>query len=256
MFRWLEQRREARALRRHAIPDVLWHTTLLRYPFLRRPPAEEAVLRRLTTLFLAEKEFQTAGDLSLTDDMAVTVAAQACLPVLHLGLDLYRGFVGIVLHPGEVYARRSVQDEDGLVHEYDEPLIGEAMEGGPVMLSWNDVRQADQAAQDGTNLVLHEFAHVIDLADGLCDGVPPMPDKARRAQWLTVWNDAYRAFCDRVESAEGGLTPHPLLDPYGAESLQEFFPVATEAFFCLPREFAAEYPLLYEQLAEYFRQRP
>lgn len=256
VFHWLEHRREARALQRHAIPDPLWHSTLLRYRFLRRPPAEEAALRRLTTLFLAYKEFNPVGGLHLTDAMAVAVAAQACLPALHLGLGIYDSFVGVVLHADEVSARREIQDEHGLVHEYEEPLIGEAMEGGPVMLSWRAVLDADLSAAVAMNVVIHEFVHVIDQADGVCDGAPPLPSRTAKEHWFGVIKPAYEQFCVRVAATEAGHTSASILDPYGAESLEEFFPVAAEAFFTSPRELAAEYPALYELFANYFKQRP
>ena len=127
----LQARRERAALQRRAIADDLWKRTLVRYPFLRRrDPADAAELRRLTSLFLDRKEFSCVGGLRLTDAMAVAVAAQAALPVLRLGLQRYDGFVGIVIHPDAVVARRSMEDADGVVHEYDEALAGEAMEVG------------------------------------------------------------------------------------------------------------------------------
>jgi Mlc titration factor MtfA (ptsG expression regulator) len=133
LHRWfatLRKRRDERTLRKRAIPDPLWALTLARYPFLaRRRDDDIATLRDLATLFLAQKEFTGAHGFEVTDEIAVAVAAQACLPVLRLGLPAYAGFVGIVIHPDEVVARREVMDEDGVVHHYDETLSGEAMEG-------------------------------------------------------------------------------------------------------------------------------
>ena len=121
--RWRD-RREAAAVARRPIDDALWKRTLVRYPFLRRrDPDDVACLRRMVSLFLDRKEFDASAGVRLTDDVVVTIAAQACLPVLRLGLDRYDGFVGIVLHPDQVVARREVTDEDGVVHEYDEVLL-------------------------------------------------------------------------------------------------------------------------------------
>jgi len=118
---------------RKPIPDDLWKRTLVRYPFLqRRDQRDAALLRRLTSLFLDRKEFSATGGLRLSDAMVVSIAAQAVLPVLKLGLSCYDGFVGIVVHPHQVTARREWADEDGIVHEADEVLAGEAMPGGPV----------------------------------------------------------------------------------------------------------------------------
>ncbi|WP_419964640.1 zinc-dependent peptidase [Pelomonas cellulosilytica] len=249
--RWREQR----AIERHTIPDALWQLTLLRYPFLALRSADDlAELRRLCSLFLASKEFHGAGGFEVTDEVAVAVAAQACLPVLRLGLGWYDGFVGIVMHEGEVVAQRRVEDEDGIVHEYDEELAGEAMEGGPLMLSWNAIAVSNDPTLFGKdevyNVVIHEFAHVIDMRDGEADGVPPL-GPAEREQWIAVIDAEWEKFCQRVDA--GGET---LIDPYGAEAVEEFFAVAVEAFFVAPAAMRAEEPAMYELLAGFFRQDP
>ncbi len=248
----LAQWREQRAVERRAIPEPLWQLTLTRLPFLARLDDDErAELRRLCSLFLDRKQFHGVGGLEVSDDMALCVAAQACLPVLHLGLGFYDGFVGIVMHPDEVVARRSVMDDDGIVHEYDETLTGEAMGGGPVMLAWADVRDAAEAADWAYNVVIHEFAHVIDMAAGEADGVPPLPNMAARDQWIAVIDTAYERFCDLVDA---GIDT--VVDPYGAEAPEEFFAVAVEAFFVAALPFKRESPELYALLAGYFRQDP
>jgi Mlc titration factor MtfA (ptsG expression regulator) len=253
--RWwstLRRMRDERTLRKRPIPDTLWELTLARYPFLARRSAEDrAALRELATLFLAQKEFTGAQGLAITDEIAVAIAAQACLPVLKLGLDAYSGFVGIVVHPDEVVARREVMDEDGVVHHYDETLTGEAMEGGPVMLSWHDVESAGESAEWGYNVVVHEFAHVLDMADGMADGVPLLPHRAARDAWRRTIGAEYAAFCERVDAGEDTL-----LDPYGAEAVDEFFAVASEVFFVAPGELQLEHPELYALLASYYRQDP
>ena len=253
--RWwhgLRNRREQAALARRAIPDDLWKRTLVRYPFLqRRDAADAAELRRLTSLFLDRKEFSTTGGLRLTDAMVVAIAAQAVLPVLRLGLARYDGFVGIVVHAGQVLARREAVDDDGIVHEYDEVLAGEAMEGGPVMLSWQDVRGAGRSAAIAYNVVIHEFAHVLDMADGLSDGVPPLPADIAASDWRRLLHQEYEAFVQRIEREEDTA-----LDPYGAEGEDEFFAVASEAFFVHPHAMQREHPGLYGMFARFYRQDP
>ena len=249
--RWREQR----AVRRHAIPDALWQLTLLRYPFLAQRNADDlAELRRLCSLFLSTKEFHGVNGFEVTDEVAVAVAAQACLPVLRLGLAWYDGFVGIVMHASEVVAQRSVEDEDGVVHEYDEELAGEAMEGGPLMLAWQAIAVSEDPAAFGAdavfNVVIHEFAHVLDMRDGVADGVPPL-DSAERERWIGVIDAAWETFCARVDA--GAET---LIDPYGAEAVEEFFAVAVEAFFVAPTAMRSEEPAMYELLAGFFRQDP
>jgi Mlc titration factor MtfA (ptsG expression regulator) len=249
--RWL-QRREAAAEARRPIADDLWKRTLVRYPFLRRRSASDAAaLRRMTSLFLDCKEFDAATGVRLTNDVVVAVAAQACLPVLRLGLQAYDGFVGIVLHPDQVVARRSVVDEDGVVHEYDELLSGEAMEGGPVMLSWRDVRTAGRSAAEAYNVVIHEFAHVLDMADGHANGVPRLPPELSLVEWQAVLDAEFKSFVDRVDADEATA-----LDPYGAEAPEEFFAVASEAFFVKPQAMKAEHPVLYGVFVRYYRQDP
>jgi Mlc titration factor MtfA (ptsG expression regulator) len=252
LWQRLRRRSEQRAVERRAIPDALWQLTLARYPFLAwRHGADLDELRRLSSLFLDSKEFSGAHGLEIGDDMAVAIAAQACLPVLRLGLRPYDGFVGIVVQPDEVQAKREFIDDDGIVHEYDDVLAGEAMEGGPVMLSWRDVSEAGESAQWGYNVVVHEFAHVLDMGDGLADGIPPLSSAAERRNWQAVLLTDYEAFCERVDAGE-----ETTLDPYGAESPEEFFAVASEAFFVAPRDMRAEHPALYELLVNYFRQDP
>jgi len=235
-----------------AIPEDLWRLTLSRFPFLVHLTVDDLQrLRELSTLFLADKEFAGMQGLEVDDGMAVAIAAQACLPILRLGLSQYDAFKGIVVHPDVVVARREVMDEDGVVHHYDEELSGEAMEGGPVMLSWRDVADAGDSAAWGYNVVIHEFAHVLDMRDGAPDGVPLLPDRAARERWLAVLEPQWQDFCARVDAGEDTL-----IDPYGAEAIDEFFAVASEVFFVDAPALRAEHPQLYELLAGYYRQDP
>lgn len=244
--------RERRALERRAIPDALWSATLAHYPFLAaRKDADVTELRRLSSLFLDQKEFSGAAGFEVSDEIAVAVAAQACLPMLRLGLQPYAGFVGIVMHADEVVVLREVTDEHGIVHRYDEVLAGEAMEGGPVMLSWTDVAAAGATPQGAYNVVIHEFAHVLDMGDGLADGVPPLPNAAAREQWEAVLMPEYDRFSERV--ACGYET---VLDPYGTQGPEEFFAVAAESFFVTPQALKEEQPALYRLLSSYFHQDP
>ncbi|MDE2298741.1 MAG: zinc-dependent peptidase, partial [Burkholderiales bacterium] len=167
------------------------------------------------------------------------------------GLDEYDGFKGIVVHADAVVAQREVVDEAGVVHAYEEELSGEAMHGGPVMLSWVDVMDADASAEVGYNVVIHEFAHVLDMRDGTADGVPPQPDRAARERWTRVLSAEYRRFCDRVDAQVDTL-----LDPYAALAPEEFFAVACEVFFVAPQDLLAEHAPMYELLRDYFNQDP
>jgi MtfA peptidase len=248
----LRSRREEAALRRRAIPDDLWKRTLVRFPFLQRrddPGAKE--LRRLTSLFLDQKEFSAAGGMKLSDAIAVSIAAQAVLPVLRLGLERYQGFVGVVVHPDQVLARREVTDEAGVVHEYDEPLAGEAQQGGPVMLSWRDVRAAGHGPGGAYNVVIHEFAHVLDLAGCLPGDASASAFENQTGVRQAQLAISLQAFAARLESGQSSV-----MDAYGAESAEEFFAVASEAFFVHPQGLADEDAALYGWLSRFYKQDP
>jgi Mlc titration factor MtfA (ptsG expression regulator) len=234
------------------IPDALWQDTLAILPFLAYLNNEEKDrLRALCEGFLAEKEFSTAGGLELTDAMCVSIAAQGCLPILNLGLDNYRGWVGIVVYPDEFVIERSVEDEFGVVHEYTDIASGEAWEDGPLLISWRDA----QMAGDGYNVVIHEFAHKLDMLNGPPDGTPPLPAGISRENWEDTLLAAYDDFCALVDEAEL-LDEDTLLDPYAAENPGEFFAVMSETFFETPQILREEYPALYEKLSAFYAQDP
>ena len=178
--------------------------------------------------------------------LRVAIAAQACTPILELGLDWYAGWHGIVVYPGDFRVRRQETDEDGVVHEWEDELAGEAMPGGPVVLSW------DAAAHDPSiNVVIHEFAHKLDMLSGEVDGVPPLHAGMDRRAWVAAFEHAYEGFCDAVDRGKDTW-----LDPYAAEHPSEFFAVVSEAFFREPRETRRRYPDVYEQLVLFYRQNP
>ena len=259
MFGWL------RGLRTPPpIPEPAWRATLARYPFLAdRPGPDLERLRRLAAEFLRDKEFHGAHGFVITDEVALAVAAQAVLPVLHLpgGLRWYDDFVGIVVHPSEAVARRKTVDETGVVHEYDEILAGEAMDRGPVMLSWQDVLAGSVTQDAGYNVMIHEFAHKIDMKSGAADGCPPLPAgfagtstaRAARIAWFAVLQPAYEDFRERTIVAERFGGEAPWLDAYGATSPAEFFAVACEAYFVNRAKLALEFAGLVALFDEFFR---
>ena len=208
-------------------------------------------LREMARGFLAEKQWTGARGLTLTAPMQLSIALQACLLVLNLGLEHYRDWVGIVVYPGDFVIRRNVMDADGIVHEYDDQVLGEAWEGGPVLLSWFD--DPDEAG--GANVVLHEFAHKLDMANGEVDGLPKLPADMSRRDWIAAFEPAYEDFCRKVDAADR-RGEETLLDPYGSEHPSEFFAVMSEAFFETPEVLRDEYPAVYEQLRRFYRQDP
>ena len=239
---WITDWRRRRVLEKHSIDAALWRRATRALPFL--PQSQK--LKDLVLLFLAEKEFAGAHGVEVTDEMRVAIAAQACLPILELGLDWYAGWTGIVVYPGDFRVRRTEVDEDGVVHKWDDELAGEAMPGGPVVISW------DAAANDPhINVVIHEFAHKLDMLDGVADGLPPLHPGMDRRAWTQAFEEAYQGFCDAVERGRDTW-----LDPYGAEHPSEFFAVISEAFFEDPAETRRRYPEVYEQLRLFYRQDP
>lgn len=255
MLNWLQTLLGRRSTRPETIPEALWGTTLRQYPFLaQRSAADRVHLRGLVSQFLAEKEFTGAHALSVTDEMAVAIAAQACLPVLHLGLRWYDDFKGIVVHPGAMLARRETTDQAGVVHRYSEALLGEAMHGGPVTLSWQDVAAAGDSAEQGHNVVIHEFIHKIDMRDGAADGCPPLPSRAAHAAWHDVMQPAYDRFCEQVAMASRFGGEAPWLDAYGATAPAEFFAVACEAYFVNRARFTQDFPILTALFDQFFKQ--
>jgi Mlc titration factor MtfA (ptsG expression regulator) len=231
-----------------AIGEAQWASVEAGLPFLDHlSPADRARLRDMALEFIAQKEWHGAQGLELTPGIQLSVALQACLPVLNLGLDSYRGWVGVIVYPGDFVIPRKLMSEDGVVHEFDDEVAGEAWENGPVLLSWFD--HPEEA--DGMNVVIHEFAHKLDMLNGAPDGLPPLHEGMKRRDWIDAFEPAYRDFCERVDDGEDTW-----IDPYAAEHPAEFFAVTSEVFFEAPDLLHAEYPAVYEQLRQFYRQDP
>jgi len=258
MFDWL------RSLRRPpGIPEAAWQATLARYRFLAERPVEDIdALRRLAAQFLHKKQFHGAHGFVITDEVALAVAAQAVLPVLHLrgGLSWYDDFVGIVIHPSEAVAPRKTVDETGVVHEYKEVVAGEAMDRGPVMLSWQDVLASSITQDRGYNVVIHEFAHKIDMRGGAADGCPPLPPGFRgirsardaRIAWFAVFQPTFEDFREKTIMAERFGGEPTWLDAYAAQSPGEFFAVACEAYFVNRARLQLDMPELVTLFDDFF----
>jgi Mlc titration factor MtfA (ptsG expression regulator) len=249
---WLRDWKRKRVLEKHALDERMWRRVSARLPFLAGLSEDEIRrLQEMAILFLAEKELSPVRGATLSEDDRLAIALQACLPVLELGLEWYEGWVGIIVHPADFHVRRSETDDHGVVHTWDDELAGESWPGGPVVLSWDALDEAGSVAQGGVNVVIHEFAHMIDMVDGEADGVPPLPSRTAREAWIEVFDREFTRFCERVEAGAQGS-----LDPYAAEHESEFFAVASEAFFESPQLLKQEFPELYELFAGFYRQDP
>ena len=249
---WLRDWKRRRILKRHRIDDALWRRALEHLPFLRGLSTdEERRLREFAVVLLAEKQLTPVQGLALTDDDRVEIALQACLPVLELGLDWYDGWVGIVVHPSDFHVQRTETGDDGVVHEWDDQLAGESWPGGPVVLSWEALDDSGSVAEGGANVVIHEFAHKLDMMAGEPDGVPPLPSRAARERWIKVLDAEFERFCKDIEAGK-----ETFLDPYAAEHEAEFFAVASEAFFESPNALKRDYAPLYGLFKGFYRQDP
>lgn len=244
---WRNWRRR-RAAARLVIEPAQWQDAEYALPFLDRlTPAERTRLRELAGQFIATKEWDGARGLQLTPAMQMSIALQACLPILNLGLDWYRGWVGIVVYPGDFVIPRRLVDDDGIAHEYDDTVLGEAWEDGPVLLSWFE----NLDAIGDISIVIHEFAHKLDMTSGATDGMPALHADMSPTAWHAAFAPAYADLRRRVEAGE--VTG---IDPYAAEHPGEFFAVASEVFFEAPELLRDEYPAVYRQLCRFYRQDP
>ena len=253
MLRWLTERRRRRILEA-PFPEA-WDGHIAKNVAIahRLGLAERMRLRELVQVFVAEKHFEGCGGLPLTEEMKVTIAAQACVLLLGRDASLYDDVGSILVYPSTVQPpprRLGVFEQPRAPIAEGVALVGEAILGGPVILAWDAVLAGGREEIPG-NLVLHELAHKIDMASGAVDGTPPLASRAERRRWSEVCSAAFARL--RRHAAAGWPTA---LDPYGATNEAEFFAVATEAYFTRPGELRADEPELYAVLAAFYRFEP
>jgi Mlc titration factor MtfA (ptsG expression regulator) len=272
MFRWLFGKgASARSVQR-VLTDVgahEWRAAMAQLPFLiGLSGGQQQELARKAAWLLASKTFHGAQGLAVTQEMALSIALQAALPVLNLDVRLYEGWTQIILYPGGFLIPRQEVEDSGVVHDYVEEASGESWDGGPVVLSWEDVAAA---AQGSINVVIHEFAHKLDIDAGGVDGMPNLYGSGVDARdWQRVLQQAFDDFggwLNRIEdSIPRDVDPESEqaapwyeqlpLDPYAAADEAEFFAVSSEAFFVEPGPLAQCYPAWYDLLSRYYRQDP
>jgi Mlc titration factor MtfA (ptsG expression regulator) len=212
--------------------------------------ADRGELEGLVRIFLAEKSFEGCGGLELTEEIKVTIAAQASLLLLHRENDMYPGVEAILVYPG-AYRAPTRQSEGGVVIEGEQARLGESWTRGVVVLAWDHVKHGAAQPADGQNVVLHEFAHQLDAEDGSMDGAPDLGARARYTTWAHVLGGEFGDLSRRLH--EGLRTD---IDPYGATNPAEFFAVVTEMFFEKPRAMSRRHPALYAELAAFYKQDP
>ena len=210
---------------------------------------EKHRLQELVILFMRRKVFEGAHGLVVTQSMALIIALQACLPVLKLGLGGYEGWLTVIVYPSGFAPKRVIRDEYGVEHHVQSNLAGEAWQRGPVVLAWDETERA--GIIDGHNLVIHEFAHKLDMQNGQANGFPPL----HPGMDSIAWNSAFSAgFEDLQHKCSAG--EYIGIDCYGASSPAEYFAVLSEVFFERPDVLQQHYAAVYEQLRQYYRQDP
>ena len=249
VFAWFAERRRAE-IREQPFPEA-WLAVIEKnvghYPYLSE--SEQATLRADTRILIAEKVWEGGGGLELTEEMQVTIAAEASLLLLGLDHEYYPNVESIVVYPQDYVAPERTRDPSGVVDEYGSTRLGEAWDNGPVVISWSDAKSGGLNPTDGHNVVLHEFAHKLDMRDGVADGVPKLHDDAEYDTWAEVMS---AEFAELVAQTEKGHKS--LLDSYGATNPAEFFAVATECFFEKSVLMEERHPRLYAVLRDFYHQ--
>jgi len=244
MFKLFKEWWRQRIIKHSTVSSGSWDNAFRQLPLLDHLSAEEQNrLRHLAILFLHEKSFVGAHDLEVSEEMRLLIALQACLPILHLGIDWYSGWSTIIIYPAGFAPKREVVDEFGLVHTVKNEVIGEAWQRGPVILSWEDTETA--GTLDGRNVVIHEFVHKLDMLNGAADGFPPQHERSHARAWSEIFTAAYADF---QENPKAGLSR------YGATAPAEFLAVLSEVFFENPGLLNDIYPEVYEALSLFFKQ--
>jgi Mlc titration factor MtfA (ptsG expression regulator) len=257
------------SFRRHTLVSTrAWELAWNQLPWLTHLAGEDRhLLKALAARFVEQKQFTGVQGFVVSDPVKASIALQACLPILRLGLEHYRDFVEIVIYPDHFMVPRQITDNNGVVHESLDELAGESMDGGPIVLAWPEIDP--DARAPGVNVIIHEFVHKLDLLDGEADGVPPLAPH-KRIPWQKSLMDSYEAFCDALEQVEASIPEYidpesedadPFyaalpLDPYASTDPAEFFAVTAEVFFTLPKVLATCFPDLYREFASYFGQDP
>ena len=245
LFRhWLDRR----IIKRSTITSSQWDEAFDSLPLLESMSASEKVqLRKQAILFMHQKVFEGAHDVVVTESMALIIALQACLPVLNLGIDCYDGWTSVIVYPSGFAPKRVYTDEYGVQHHVQSNLAGESWLHGPVVLSWDETEHAGHI--DGSNLVIHEFAHKLDMQNGVANGFPPLHPEMDQGGWAEVFSVGFEDFQHKCNTGK-----HIGIDCYGASSPAEFFAVLSEVFFERPDLLQAHYAAIYEQLRQYYRQ--
>lgn len=223
-----------------------------RVPYFNSLPADlQLQLKKLIQVFLAEKSFIGCNGLEVTEEMRVTIAAQACLLLLNRRTDYFPKLTEILVYPGRFIVDRETSHPAGLVTRERRTLSGESWSTGQVILSWDDVLECAARPNSGNNVVIHEFAHQLDQETGSANGAPFMFGQSRNARWKEVLSREYAALQMRIGDGRSSL-----INDYATTSPAEFFAVVSEVFFERPLDLAGGFPGLYAEFSGYYRVNP
>lgn len=247
------RRRRRRRLRAEKFPSEFRETIEGNFPiFSELSNGDRERLIDLVKVFLGEKKFEGCGGLEITDEIRVTIAAQACLLLLNQDdPHFYPRLDSILVYPHAYVASQKQVLAGGIVVESPSARLGESWVRGIVVLSWDDARAGASCVNDGHNVVFHEFAHQLDQEDGSSDGAPILEHRSQYVAWARVLGVEFEDLRSKVSA--GRRTD---IDPYAATNAAEFFAVVTEAFFEKPRQLKRRHPELYEELEMYYKQDP
>lgn len=229
-----------------------WESIIKKYlPFYKHMPAElKQQLHGLIHIFLDEKRFEGCGGQEITDEVKITIAAQACILLLNRKTRYYPKLKTIYVYP-YTYVAKEKSVEDGLIVEGRSPRLGESWQNGPVVLTWDSITGGARNNHDGHNVIFHEFAHQLDQEDGSADGAPILENRSCYRTWAQVLSKEYENLRDKTRSRHRSV-----LNKYGATNPAEFFAVATEAFFEKSKQMQKQMPELYEELKNYYKVDP
>jgi len=231
------------------IPDKVWFEVVGTTPIFKNLTVTEKIqLRKLTRKFLHKKNITTVHDLELTPYMAVVIAAQACLLILNLGFNYYDGWTQVILYPSAFKVNHEYTDVAGVVHKSNRALSGEAWSQGPIILSWEDIHQDVHFPRYGHNIVIHEFAHKLDMLTGSANGMPPLHASMVREKWTETLSSAYQQLNQQLYD-EGSST----INSYAATDPAEFFAVITEYLFTAPDILKIECPEVFQLFVDFYQ---
>ena len=254
MFKWLRDWYENKRIKKMGFTVNEWEAAVADWPVLARyQGADRQRLREMALRFVVRKNITSGGDFKINDGISLKIATMACVPILNLGLDWYDNFYTIIVYEGDFIPNHSHRSDDGIVHDESPGLSGEAWLRGPLILSWQSVNQSGAHVRHGKagNVVIHEFAHKLDMLRDGANGAPPMHPSMQPGEWHDIFSAAWHRLQNDLQHHQ----PLPL-DGYSLTSPAEFFAVCSETFFEDPVSMKEHMPEVYRLLSQFYRQQP